>query len=158
MKNLSSNRFTLRLKLIAVLSFMICEAFTQTDISPPILPKIDIPIPKDTIVEELSYPINTNETLPRFEGGYIGFMIYVMENLRYRKRNLTCGECIVKLSFKVTAKGEVIDINVVKGLTRKFNKEAIRVLELTKGKWKASNQNDNAESKIYTMPFEFKIE
>jgi Gram-negative bacterial TonB protein C-terminal len=157
MKNSISNRFILRLQLIAVLSFIICEAFAQTDIPPPILPKIDIPILKDTITDKPVYLMNTADPLTRFEGGYRGFMIFVMENLRYRKRNLKCGECIVKVSFNVTAKGEVIVIKVVKGLSRKFNKEAIRVLKLTKGKWKASNQNDNTESRIYTMPFEFKI-
>jgi periplasmic protein TonB len=158
MKNLSSYRFTLRLKLIAVLSFMICEAFTQTDIPPPILPEIDIPILKDTITGEPVYIMNTADPLPRFEGGYRGFMIFVMENLCYRKRNLRCGECIVNVNFTVTAKGEVTDTNVEKGLTRKFNKEAIRVIKLTSGKWKAGKQNGRAVNVAYTIPIKFKLE
>jgi Gram-negative bacterial TonB protein C-terminal len=139
-------------------SLLATEAFTQTDIPMPMPPKIENINNRDSIVmgEPAFIGIRIEES-PEYEGGQIAFFNFIKENLRWPNREICC-EGKVYVSFMTTTKGELIDFKIKRGLTSDFNEEAIRVLKLTSGKWKAGKLNGRAVTVAYTIPIKFKLE
>jgi TonB family protein len=130
-------------------------AFSQVD--SPILPVIVDTIKGGNECGEPPLYEHPFEQQPEFEGGERAFFQLIKDNLRWPNREI-CVEGKVYVSFIITTKGELIDIKIKRGLASDFNEEAIRVIKLTSGKWKAGKQNGRAVTVAYTMPIKFKLE
>lgn len=108
---------------------------------------------KDSMMEE-----NSNH-MPRFDGDQIGLDNLLADNLIYPPSlfdNEICGT--VYLSFTITDLGEIIDIKAINAQQHPlFEKEAIRVIELTKGKWIAGKKSGQPVSTKCQIPIEFSI-
>jgi TonB family protein len=149
------NIMTLRNTVFVAFCMFKMVAFSQVDA--PILPSIHNDSVKQIIYcGEPPLYIHPSEQQPEFEGGQITFINFIKENLRWLNREI-CLEGKVYVSFTITTKGELIDIEIKRGLTLEFNEEAIRVIKLTSGKWKAGKQNGKAVNVAYTIPIKFKF-
>jgi periplasmic protein TonB len=131
-------------------------AFSQVD--SPLLPiHDDRPIVKFTQNNDTIFYIY--DTQPEFAGGIRALYDFIKENLRFPNPNLYCDYTgTVYIGFVVNIEGRIEEINIKKGLGVAFNEEAIRVLKLTSGKWKAGKLNGRAVNVAYTMPIKFKLE
>ncbi len=130
-------------------------AFSQID-APPLLPNID------TIEQKLFYCgepplyIHPSEEQPEFEGGESAMRTLIYDNMQWP--NDVCAEGTVYIGFIITKEGKLEDVKVKRGLGTAFNDEAIRLVKLLDGKWKAGKQNGRAVSVAYTIPIKFKLE
>jgi periplasmic protein TonB len=130
-------------------------AFSQVD-APVLPPKIDTIYPIIRCDDTDIIFINPH-TYPEFEGGEKALRVFINENLRWANREI-CLEGKVYVGFIITKEGDLTDIKVRKGIHPAFDEEAIRVVKLTSGKWKAGKQNGRAVNVAYTMPIKFKLE
>jgi TonB family protein len=78
-----------------------------------------------------------------------GFIRLLEQNLKYPKEAQDAGvQGIVKLFFNVTATGAVEDLILAKSVNYFLDKEALRILKLSSGRWKAALV-DNLAIKTY---------
>ncbi len=100
-------------------------------------------------------PIFTQaETPPQFPGGMAEFYKYLAKNFRYpasaRKSNVS-GRIILK--FIVEKSGQLTEVEVLKGIDPKLDKEAKRVL-VASPVWKPGIQNGKEVRVAYTLPIQ----
>ncbi|HEU5291705.1 MAG TPA: TonB family protein [Cyclobacteriaceae bacterium] len=98
------------------------------------------------------------EKMPEYEGGYEAMMKFVQKKMRYpsiaiRKRD----EGTVYVQFVITPEGTVVDVKIVKGISKECDAEAVRVISMM-NKWKPGIQNNHAVSVRTTIPITFRLE
>jgi TonB family protein len=99
------------------------------------------------------------EQHPEFEGGQIAMYRFLSNNVKWPVSSLDC--CIegtIYVGFIVTKEGRIEEVKVKRGLGVAFNEEAVRLVKLMDGKWKAGKQNGKAVTFAYTIPIKFKLE
>jgi len=105
-------------------------------------------------------PINFEEgsdrTFPIFKGGQIGFFMFQNKYMKYPPKALEEKQsAMVLLQATITEKGKVKDISVVIGAEPDFNKEAIRLVKKSSGKWIPATRNGKkiADTKNISVQF-----
>ena len=97
------------------------------------------------------------EKMPEFEGGKSGFESFMTKNLVYPpslRSTPFAGKVYVE--FVVEADGSVKDIRVARGLHPLLDREAVRVILLSSGKWKPGKQKGKAVRVKMILPVEFR--
>ncbi|WP_442794190.1 energy transducer TonB [Pelobium manganitolerans] len=90
---------------------------------------------------------------PHFTKGDLqSFLSSEMRYPAYAKQH--CIEGTVSISFKLDAEGTLRDVRVKKGLGIDLDDEAIRLIQLTKGKWKLDKNYDTTQELIVPIKFE----
>jgi protein TonB len=90
---------------------------------------------------------------PHFRGGDKAFHEFLNKNLKWPK-DVSGGEGIVTISFFVESDGRLTDIKVVKGMSEPFNKEALRVINLS-DRWIPAMRDGKFIKSKYSVPIQF---
>lgn len=96
------------------------------------------------------------EQMPEFEGGQDALMKFLMNNLRYPEAAVDQelqGKVFVE--FVVYPNGELGQYKLLRGVHTLLDKEALRVVKLTSGKWKPGRQNGKAVPVQFRLPVVF---
>jgi len=122
-----------------------------------------------TAQEEEAQEVKNNETEkieefvdqdPTYPGGVSGFRNFLASNINYPQKAVNKniqGKCYV--SFVVDKNGNVIDVKIAKGIKncKACNKEAMRVIKLTSGKWTPAKVNGNDVKYKYIQIIDFQL-
>jgi protein TonB len=116
------------------------------------------PPPVEQVVEDPEKVFTIVEQMPEFEGGQQALMSFISKNMVYpsvSKENEIQGT--VFLSYIVRANGNLSDIKVLRSVSggSELDREAIRVLKLTNGKWSPGKQNGKPVHVEMKLPFRF---
>lgn len=113
-----------------------------------------------TPVENLSYvePPKVHdiaEVMPRYDGGTEAMMKFIRKKIRVPAsfRHLTEGGTVY-VRFVVRPDGKVTDVEVIRGLSRDCDKEAVRVISMMPG-WIAGMQNGTSVPVRMVLPIKF---
>ena len=99
------------------------------------------------------------EYQPEFKGGEKAFRAFLEKNINYPKEALEKGiEGTVYVEFIVNEDGTIENVLVVRGVNSLLDKEALRVIKLTSGKWKPGKQRGKAVKVSMTVPVKFALE
>jgi TonB family protein len=111
-----------------------------------------------TYTDNDSTQYNTFEEQANFESGMPGFGSFLQNNLRYpidAQRANAQGK--VYLQFVVCTDGTLCDFDVLKSVGYGCDEEAIRVLQLSSGKWKPGKQRGKEVRSRFTIPINYKL-
>ncbi|MBC7923528.1 MAG: M56 family metallopeptidase [Ferruginibacter sp.] len=98
------------------------------------------------------------EQMPEFRGGQDGLMQYLSKSVAYPPVALQKGtEGTVYVSFVVSNGGTIGEANVVKGVSKELDEEALRVIRQMPA-WQPGKQNGKAVAVKYTLPIRFKVD
>lgn len=143
------------MKALQIIIFLFITTFsTYAQVS-----KDDLPLPPHAAEnEEQEKVFNLVEQMPEFEGGNDALMSFISKNMVYpsaAKENAIQGT--IFLSYVVQADGSLSDIKVLRSVYGGYelDREAIRVLKLTNGKWKPGKQNGKPVNVEMKLPFRF---
>jgi TonB family protein len=107
--------------------------------------------------EKISYK---NKALqPKFKGGLPEFYKFLGQNIKYPSeaaRNRISGR--VYLSFVVCEDGSLCDYEVVKGVRRDLDNEALRVVKSMSGKWEPGVMRGQKVRVKYNLPINFQLQ
>lgn len=95
---------------------------------------------------------------PTFQGGEKALLEFIDSNLKYPEEALQLkvqGE--VLLNMIVNEDGSISDIVVVQGIGGGCNEEAIRIANLTSGKWESGTLNNKTQAFKIKLPIKFEI-
>ena len=99
------------------------------------------------------------EVMPQFKGGgKEKFREYIQQNLNYppiAAENGISGRVFVQ--FAVNARGEVVDVVVVRGVDPALDKEAVRVI-MSSPKWTPGKQRGKPVRVQFTFPIKFVLQ
>lgn len=116
-----------------------------------------VPIAEEEEAEEEVFFIV--EDMPQFQGGgKEKFREYIAKNLQYppiAAENGISGRVFVQ--FAVNAKGEVVDVVVVRGVDPALDKEAVRVVK-SSPKWTPGKQRGRPVKVQFTFPIVFVLQ
>lgn len=123
---------------------------------------------QEKILKEKQDSINTKkqevfsivDEMPEFKGGQMELMKFIGKNMVYpdsAKANQISGK--VYLKFTITETGNVENILITKGIRdcKACDDEAIKVIKLTNGIWKAGKQQGKAVSVLYNYSINFTL-
>ena len=98
------------------------------------------------------------EVMPEYEGGTIAMRKFLGKNLRYPASERSVGtEGTVYVRFVVNSVGQVVDAEIVKGVSAMLDREALRVV-LLMTKWKPGMQNKLPVNVRMVIPIKFQME
>ncbi|MBJ6118640.1 TonB family protein [Pontibacter sp. BT310] len=98
------------------------------------------------------------DQMPKFEGGETEMMKFMAGNIAYPADAKANGlEGLVVVSFVIEETGKVKDAKVLKKLGRGTDEEALRVVNLTSGKWTPGSQNGKIVPVQFTLPIRFSL-
>jgi len=106
--------------------------------------------------EGQTFEYTNPEVVAEFEGGFPSFAKHLQKNLRYpvdAQKSNTQGKVFVQ--FIVCEDGTLCDFNVLKGIGASCDDEAVRVLQLSSGKWKPGKQRGKAVRSKFTLPVSY---
>lgn len=117
---------------------------------------VNVSLPKEnstnTIVEQ-----EENIVMPEFKGGNEALMKFMTDNIRYpekaRKEN-TKGKVFIK--FVVSKEGKVKNAEILKGVSKDLDEEALRVVKAMPD-WKPGTKNGKAADVEMTLPIMFAL-
>ncbi len=113
------------------------------------------PEPEKPKVEEIFVAVEQNAEFP---GGMPALMKWLSNNIRYpeaAQQNDVQGRVIVR--FVVEKDGSVSGAQIVKGVDKDLDKEALRVVSKMP-KWQAGKNNGVAVRSYFTLPVNFKLQ
>jgi protein TonB len=111
----------------------------------------------ETPVLEKDVPRVGAEHMPEFEGGDAGIFRYLKENTNYPILAKEAGiQGVVHLKFVVGKNGKIRNIEVLKGVNKLLDEEAIRVVR-DMPDWKPGTQHGKPVSVYYTLPIKFTL-
>ncbi len=98
------------------------------------------------------------EIMPAYEGGLEAMMKFIQKKLRYpalaeRKKD----EGTVYISFVISSMGIVTNVEVIKGISKECDKEAMRVISMM-NKWKPGLQDKMPVAVKLVLPIKFKLD
>lgn len=98
------------------------------------------------------------EQMPEFVGGQSALEAFLKSNLVYPAKAFNSGiSGIVYVSFVVDEKGNITKVKVLHGFDALCDKEALRVIKLTSGKWKPGTQSGKTVKVQMTFPVKFDL-
>ncbi len=102
-------------------------------------------------------PLTFADHMPEFPGGTAALMAFLRKHIRYpiqaRENNI---EGKVLLQFVVDAKGDITNIQLIRGIGGGCDQEALRVVH-SMPKWKPGRLNGKEVSVYFTLPISFKL-
>jgi TonB family protein len=117
-------------------------------------------IRKQIILLFLLVPIlgftQTDTIPPKFKGGDEAVMKFLQTNIRYpmfAKDNGIQGSVFVR--FRVTEKGSVENVRIVKSPGFDLDSESVRVIKLMSGRWEPALLNNNPVGRDMTLPITY---
>ena len=120
----------------------------------------DDPMPLPVKTEEapdVEPPLSFAEQMPEFPGGAASLNRWLSRNINYPDEALKLGlSGRVYLNFIVDKDGSISDINVIKGIDKLLDQEAIRVIAEMPN-WKPGMQNGVPVRVSYTIYISFKM-
>ncbi len=123
----------------------------------PVIDKMPDPVPPTPGIEEPAeiVLVNPQESASFMNGGIDEFRMWIQKNIVYPEiaveSNIT-GKVIV--AFCVNKKGEVVDIELLRGLDNSVDKETLRVIS-SSPLWKAARQGGNPVKQKFVIPVSF---
>ena len=97
------------------------------------------------------------ETMPEFPGGQAALAEFLKKNIIYpESEKLSGNEGIVYISFIVAKDGTIKSIVILRGVSKAFDKEALRVVKLMP-KWNPGKRRGATVDVNYTLPIKFKM-
>ncbi len=97
------------------------------------------------------------EEMPVPPGGITGLTNYMIQNLTYPSAAKEAKvQGMVVVSFIVTAKGKVENVEVLRGIGSGCDEEAVRVIS-NSGIWTPGKNGGNAVAVKMTLPVQFKL-
>ncbi|MDH5599322.1 MAG: energy transducer TonB [Cyclobacteriaceae bacterium] len=116
---------------------------------------IDLPEPPVEVAEP--GPVTFAEKMPEPIGGFKAFYEYVKKNLKYPRTAKSIGvEGKVFVKFVVDKDGQIIDVEVMKGIGAGCDEEAERVVSEAP-KWNPGKQRGVPVKVIKVLPITFKL-
>ncbi|OQX72347.1 MAG: hypothetical protein B6D61_13945 [Bacteroidetes bacterium 4484_249] len=112
----------------------------------------------ETAIDEEPVLFSETEAMPEFIGGEKALKEFIRQNLKYPQEardNEIYGTVFIE--FTVNPDGTIKDISVSRGVHSLLNKEAIRVIKLTGGKWKPGKQNGKMVKMKMVVSVKFEI-
>lgn len=103
-------------------------------------------------------PYSYVEQMPEFEGGDVALLNFLGSTMEYPEAARKAGkEGLVVVAYTVNTDGKLSDFELMKGVSKEIDEEAIRIIKMTDGKWSPGKQNGKAVPVKYTVPIQFKI-
>lgn len=97
------------------------------------------------------------EIMPQFPGGEAEMYQFIKENLKYPVMDQEVGnQGRVIIRFVVSKTGEIMNVELMKGVSQGCDKEALRVVK-SMPKWIPGRQNGDAVQVYFTLPIVFKL-
>jgi protein TonB len=98
------------------------------------------------------------ETMPGFPGGDAALLKYLQDNIKYPVIAQESGiQGRVICQFVVNRDGSIVDVEVVRGVDRSLDAEAIRVVQ-SMPKWMPGKQRGKAVRVKFTLPINFRLQ
>ena len=98
------------------------------------------------------------ENMPHFPGGEQAMLKFIAENAHYPENAQKAGiEGLAVVEFIVDKKGKIHEPRVIKGLTRAFDEEVLRVVRAMPD-WEPGTLRGEKKNVRYTLPVSFKID
>ena len=94
---------------------------------------------------------------PVFKGGQKGLYSFIYNNLiypEYSKEN--CLQGTIQISFKLNKEGKIYQSEVQKGFGIDLDREALRIVRLTSGRWIMPDDHDTLVSMVLPVNFSLK--
>lgn len=108
-------------------------------------------------VEEPDLPSIGADHMPEFKGGDVGIFKYLKSNLEYPILAKETGiQGTVHLKFVIGKTGKIRNIEILKGVNKLLDDEAIRVVK-SMPDWKPGTQHGRPVSVYYTLPIKFTL-
>jgi len=144
----------LRVLVVVPLLALLSLAFSEPAIVPEALSLVET-----TLAEEKEEtPFVIVEEMPYYPGGNVALLKYVAENINYpRKARNQNIQGRVFLRFVVDTKGNIGDVEILRGVDPLINAEAIRVVKSIKG-FVAGKQGGVPVNVYYQLPINFALE
>ena len=113
------------------------------------------PVDEGPKEEKVDTPFLIVEKMPSPEGGLEALYKFINKNLKYPAQARRMGiEGTVFVSFVVDEKGNMVDIQIAKGIGAGCDEEAVRVLK-SAPKWKAGKQRGKPVRVKLKIPIKF---
>ncbi len=143
------------MKIFQVLLFFFATSFSLSAQENPDFLTPALPTEKPKTVQTIA------EVMPEYEGGQAALMNFISKTMVYPQNAIDDEiQGKVYLGFIVSSTGALEDIRVIRGVPgrEELNKEAIRVIKLTDGKWKPGSQGGVYVNVNYTLPIVFHLQ
>ena len=100
-------------------------------------------------------PEDWTDEMPEFPGGYPAFVDFISRNVIYLRIAQEYGiEGTVFVSFVVEKDGSITQVQVLRGIFKPLDEEAMRVVKMMP-RWKPGKQNGNPVRVRYKVPISF---
>lgn len=110
------------------------------------------------IVIEPHKIFDTAEVMPQYEGGLKAMSRFISKHIHYPPPARATGqEGTVFVRFVVNDHGQVVDVEVIKGVSATLDKEAMRVIAMM-NKWKPGLQHHLPVNVRMVLPIKFQLE
>lgn len=123
----------------------------------PLLPPTE-PISNERTADEV---LAFAEQMPEFEGGEQGLKSFLAKNILYPETAAHANiEGTVYVQFVVSKDSTISHIKLLRGINGApdLDKEALRVVKLTSGKWKPGRQNGQPVHVRMNLPVKFRLQ
>ena len=119
---------------------------------------IQAPVQAAVIEEDTEVVFVVVESMPGFPGGDAALFKYLSDNIKYPVIAQESGiQGRVICQFVVNRDGSIVDIEVVRGVDRSLDAEAMRVIA-GMPKWSPGKQRGKAVRVKYTLPVNFRLQ
>lgn len=111
----------------------------------------------DTPVKNLDVPYTIVELMPSFPGGETMMMEFIQKNITYpksAKENNMSGT--VYVNFVVDNTGEVIKVNIIRGVVKALDDEAKRIVE-SMPRWSPGMQSGRPVAVSFNLPIKYRL-
>lgn len=103
-------------------------------------------------------PYSKVEQMPVFEGGEAAMFKYLGENIVYPEASQKKGhEGVVYLTFVIEKTGRLSSVEVLRGVDKDIDAEALRVVKSTDGKWSPGYHEGEPVRVQYNLPIRFTL-
>ncbi len=131
---------------------VIHESVDQEGDLGPTAPVMELPPDSDQVFDFA-------EQMPIFEGGQEALMNFIRTNVRYPESAIEQEiQGKVFIEFVVYPNGELGQFRILRGVHSLLDKEALRVIKATAGKWKPGRQNGKPVAVVFRLPVVFKLQ
>ncbi len=114
--------------------------------------------PAETEEEESDVIFMVVETSPSFPGGEQALFKYLSDNIKYPVIAQETGiQGRVVCQFVVNRDGSIVDVEVVRGVDKSLDAEAVRVIK-SMPKWSPGKQRGKAVRVKYSLPVNFRLQ
>ena len=128
---------------------VIHESVEQEGDLGPTAPVMELPSDSDQVFDFA-------EQMPVFEGGQEALMNFIRTNMRYPESAIEQEiQGKVFIEFVVYPNGELGQYRILRGVHSLLDKEAMRVIKATAGKWKPGRQNGKPVAVVFRLPVAF---